>query len=48
MTTLQVFNWHKWAGASILAMSALRLLWRLRHRPPADLPMPAWQRSAAR
>ena len=47
---LKLFNWHKWAGIGILALSALRLLrllWRLSHRPPADLPMPAWQRRAA-
>jgi cytochrome b561 len=31
----------------ILALSALRLLWRLTHRPPADVPMPAWQQRAA-
>ena len=46
-TRLKLFNWHKWAGITILALSALRLLWRLTHRPPADLPMPAWQRGAA-
>lgn len=46
---LKLFNWHKWAGVTILALSALRLLWRLTHRPPA-LPgpllaaMPGWQR----
>ena len=44
---LQLYNWHKWAGVTILALSALRLLWRLTHRPPADAPMPRWQRSAA-
>lgn len=44
---LKLFNWHKWAGVSILALSAVRLLWRLWHRPPADLPMPAWQARAA-
>ena len=44
---LKLYNWHKWAGVTILALSALRLLWRLTHRPPADLPMPAWQRIAA-
>lgn len=44
---LKLYNWHKWAGMTILLLSALRLLWRLRHRPPADLPMPAWQRRAA-
>ena len=30
-----------------LGLSALRLLWRLTHRPPADLPMPHWQQRAA-
>ncbi|MFZ2650340.1 MAG: cytochrome b [Burkholderiaceae bacterium] len=43
----QLYNWHKWAGACILALSALRLCWRLTHRPPADLAMPAWQARAA-
>lgn len=32
---LKVYSWHKWAGITILALSALRLLWRLGHRPPA-------------
>lgn len=45
---LRVYNWHKWAGITILALSALRLAWRLLQRPPADLPMPHWQRIAAR
>ena len=42
---IRQYNWHKWAGIAILALSALRLLWRLRHAPP-PLPsaMPAWQR----
>ena len=44
---LKLYNWHKWAGITILTLSALRLLWRLFHRPPGDLPMPAWQRQAA-
>ncbi|WKB51541.1 cytochrome b [Eleftheria terrae] len=50
-TRLKLYNWHKWAGVSILALSAARLLWRLVQRPPA-LPagiaaaMPAWQRIA--
>ena len=45
---LKLYNWHKWAGVSFLALSVLRLLWRLVHRPPA-LPsavtqaMPRWQ-----
>lgn len=47
-TRLKLYSWHKWAGVTILVLSALRLLWRLTHRPPA-LPgkiskaMPAWQ-----
>ncbi|MCV5334377.1 cytochrome b/b6 domain-containing protein, partial [Escherichia coli] len=31
---LKLYNWHKWAGVTILALSALRLLWRLWRRPP--------------
>ena len=48
---LKFYNWHKWAGISILLLSLLRLLWRLTHRPPA-LPkamatnMPRWQKTA--
>ncbi|MEW6100153.1 MAG: cytochrome b [Pseudomonadota bacterium] len=48
---LKLYNWHKWAGVTILALSALRLLWRLWRRPP-PLPeavlraMPPWQRAA--
>ncbi len=44
---LKLFNWHKWAGICILALSAARLLWRLGHPPPPDVPMPGWQKSAA-
>ena len=48
---LKLINYHKWAGITILFLSALRLLWRLTHRPP-DLPqrirkhMPGWQMAA--
>jgi len=51
MAKLKLINWHKWAGVTILALSLLRLVWRLTHRPPA-LPariqsaMPRWQRAA--
>ena len=45
---LKLYNWHKWAGVTILALSAVRLLWRLTHRPPVDVAMPAWQRGVAR
>jgi cytochrome b561 len=44
---LKLYNWHKWAGVTILVLSALRLLWRLTHRPPPEPPMPTWQRRAA-
>ena len=41
---LKQYNWHKWAGITILTMSALRLLWRLGHRPPAlASTTPVWQ-----
>jgi len=46
-TRLKLYNWHKWAGMAVLALSALRLLWRLTHRPPADAPAPLWQQRAA-
>lgn len=41
---IKQFNWHKWAGITILGLSALRLLWRLLHAAPS-LPkhMPSWQ-----
>lgn len=48
---LKLYNWHKWAGATVLTLSFLRLIWRLMRRPP-ELPaaiekaMPAWQRFA--
>lgn len=44
---LKLYNWHKWAGITVMTLSLLRLLWRLTHRPPPDLPMPGWQRTAA-
>ncbi len=47
-TRLKLFSWHKWAGVTILALSGLRLLWRLSHRPPPNLPMPAWQAQVVR
>ena len=48
---LKLYNWHKWAGVTVLALSLLRLLWRVTHRPP-PLPapvaaaMPRWQHIA--
>ena len=48
---LKIINWHKWAGVTILFLSALRLVWRLTHRPPGlpasiEQAMPGWQRAA--
>jgi cytochrome b561 len=48
---LKLYNWHKWAGVTFLALTVVRLMWRLSHRPPA-LPqaivaaMPSWQTRA--
>ena len=46
---LELFFWHKSNGMLILALVALRLLWRLAN-PPPELPsgMAAWERAAAR
>src|SRR5262245_65291293 len=48
-TKLDLFVWHKSFGVLILALAALRLLWRLANVTPA-LPdgMPAWEHAAAR
>ena len=50
-TKIKLINWHKWAGVTILALSVLRLVWRLTHRPPAlpariERAMPGWQKVA--
>jgi cytochrome b561 len=47
-TKLRYYSWHKWAGVTVLALAALRLLWRLGHRAPAyPAGMPCWQRKLA-
>jgi cytochrome b561 len=47
-TKLKYYSWHKWAGVTVLALAALRLLWRLTHRAPAyPASMPGWQKGAA-
>jgi len=47
-TKLNLLVWHKSVGLLILALLALRLLWRLSHRAP-ELPweMPLWERAGA-
>ncbi|MEA2782545.1 MAG: hypothetical protein QOK29_4089 [Rhodospirillaceae bacterium] len=44
----QLFDLHRSLGLTILALTTVRLLWRLRHRPP-ELPedTPAWIRTSA-
>ena len=44
---LKLYNWHKWAGITILVLSFVRLAWRITHRPPPEPAMPAWQAKAA-
>ena len=44
---LLYYNWHKWAGITVLLLSALRLAWRMTHAVPAAVPMAAWQRRTA-
>ena len=44
---LKIYNWHKWVGITVLWLAALRILWRVTHRPPDMVAMPAWQRIAA-
>ena len=42
-------NLHKSIGIVLFVLIAARLLWRLRHEPPAwPASMPAWQHAAAR
>jgi cytochrome b561 len=48
---LKLINYHKWAGICFLALTAFRIVWRLKHRPPAlpasiELAMPNWQSKA--
>jgi cytochrome b561/polyisoprenoid-binding protein YceI len=46
---IDAFQVHKSLGLTVLALSVLRLLWRLAHRaPPLPAAMPGWQRASAR
>jgi cytochrome b561 len=40
---VDAFNLHKSIGITLFALMALRILWRLAHRPPPLPPMPSWQ-----
>jgi cytochrome b561 len=44
----KVFAYHKWIGITVLALGLARVAWRATHAGPPELPMPAWQRLAAR
>ena len=39
-------NLHEALGTTVLALTTLRLLWRMWHKPPVEPPMPAWMRIA--
>ncbi len=46
----RLFNWHKWLGMVVLALSIARLVWRAAGHAPPPLPpaTPTWQRTAYR
>ena len=46
-TKLKLYSYHKWIGITVLLLFVPRILWRITHRPPAALPMPAWQHKIA-
>ena len=46
-TKLRYFSWHKWLGVTVLALAALRLLWRWWRGVPPAVPMPRWQQRAS-
>ena len=44
----QLTQWHKSFGLTVLFLSVLRLIWRLTHRPPAEVAsIPRWQQLIA-
>jgi cytochrome b561 len=45
---IHLINYHKWTGLTVLWLTAARIAWRMRHRPP-QLPatLAAWERHAA-
>jgi cytochrome b561 len=45
---LRLYNYHKWVGVTVLALSLLRLCWRLVHQPPPLDIKPRWRQVLAR
>ena len=45
---LHWYLWHKSIGVTVFLATSLRLGWRTLRPPPPPLPMPQWQRRAAR
>jgi len=45
---LRLYSYHKWIGITVLALVLIRLVWRLTHKPPPEVPMPNWQLRSAR
>lgn len=43
----QLFDWHRSFGATVFALAAFRLVWRLWHPAPPLTDMPAWIRAGA-
>ena len=35
---LKLYAWHKWSGMTVLALAALRIIWRWTHPVPPPLP----------
>ena len=48
LAKLYAYAWHKWIGLTVLALSVLRLAWRV-YRPPPALPdtITRWERAVA-
>ncbi len=44
----EAFQLHKSIGLTVLALTIVRLVWRLTHKPPPLAAMPAWGKLAAR
>ena len=46
---LKFFSWHKWAGALVLPVAAMLLVWRAMHAPsPLPAAMPHWEKQLSK